>query len=247
VPGIGLEAERSLWMQGCLDWDEFARHPGKYSVGSASKELAIQVIEASRRALDEAHYQFFARSLSQAEAWRAWPDFADSCLYLDIETDGGTSGQAITTIGLYNGQNYRCLVRGRDLELFRDAISHYALIVTFFGTGFDVPMLQKRFRGLEFDQIHLDLCPTLRRLGYRGGLKRIEQQLGIGRSDETAGLDGLDAIRLWREYEWGRDDAALERLISYNREDVVNLERLAKIAYEALRAQRFAPIQSALA
>lgn len=234
-------------MQGCLDWDEFARHPGKYSVGSASKELAIQVIEDSRRALDEARYQFFTRSLAQAEAWRAWPDFADACLYLDIETDGGTSGQAITTIGMYNGKQYRCLVRGSDLELFRDAISHYALVVTFFGTGFDLPMLQKRFRGLKFDQIHLDLCPTLRQLGYRGGLKRIERQLGIARSDETTGMDGLDAIRLWREYEWGGDASALDRLVSYNREDVVNLERLAKLAYESLRAQRFAAIQSAFA
>jgi uncharacterized protein YprB with RNaseH-like and TPR domain len=41
-------------------------------------------------------------------------------------------------------------------------------------------------------------------------------------------------VRLWREYQEGRDKS-LETLIEYNREDVVNLERLAEIAYERLR------------
>ncbi len=187
----------------------------------------------SKDALTLGNHQFFQKALGTAEAWRAWPEFRESCVYLDIETDGGNSGQAVTTIGLYDGKEFVALVKGNDIENFRDVISRYSMIVTFFGIGFDLPMLQKRFRGIEFDHIHMDLCFTLKRLGYRGGLKKIEKQLGIARPCETDGLNGQDAIRLWREYQRGREES-LETLIAYNREDVVNLEVLAQIAYDGM-------------
>jgi uncharacterized protein YprB with RNaseH-like and TPR domain len=42
-------------------------------------------------------------------------------------------------------------------------------------------------------------------------------------------MSGLDAVRLW--WQWKRGDrAALETLIEYNREDVVNMVRLLQIA-----------------
>lgn len=173
------------------------------------------------------------------EAWRAFPQFRSSCVYLDIETDGTQGSNSVTTIGLYDGKDYQCLVKGIDLENFRDIISHYSMIVTFFGAGFDLPVLQKRFLGLRFDQIHIDLCPVLKQVGFRGGLKSIERELGIQRSEQTAGLTGRDAIFLWRRFTNLRDDRALETLIAYNREDVVNLERLAEVAYAALRTQTY--------
>ena len=111
------------------------------------------------------------------------------------------------------------------------------MLVTFFGSGFDLPMLEKRFRGHTFNQIHFDLCPTLRRLGLRGGLKSIERQLGIARGEETDGLSGWDAVKLWNMYYHLGDEAALERLVAYNREDVVNLETLAIYAVERLQVQ----------
>jgi uncharacterized protein YprB with RNaseH-like and TPR domain len=46
---------------------------------------------------------------------------------------------------------------------------------------------------------------------------------------------GFDAVRLWRRYEDGDDDA-LDLLLAYNMEDVVNLEPLAEFAYEGLRS-----------
>ena len=110
------------------------------------------------------------------------------------------------------------------------------MIVTFFGSGFDIPMIKRAFPRCPIDQIHLDLCPALKRLGYRGGLKKIERQIGIQREDEADGLNGMDAIRLWREFQHG-NSASLDRLIAYNREDVVNLEVLAQIAYDGLKDQ----------
>ena len=88
---------------------------------------------------------------------------------------------------------------------------------------------------MTLDQIHLDLLHPLRHLGYRGGLKAIEAEMGIERSEETIGLHGFDAVRLWHAYQAG-DDEALDILLEYNMEDVVNLEPLAEFAYEGLRA-----------
>jgi uncharacterized protein len=80
----------------------------------------------------------------------------------------------------------------------------------------------------------VDLCHALKRLGYRGGLKKIESEVGLLRSPETRGLSGWDAVRLWREYRYGSAEA-LELLLRYNREDVVNLQALMELAYDGLR------------
>lgn len=108
------------------------------------------------------------------------------------------------------------------------------MVVTFCGATFDLPAIERSFSGFKFDQIHIDLCPVLRKLGYRGGLKRIEKELGIRRPDEVDGLTGFDAVILWRKYRAFYDDAALRTLIAYNREDVMNLERLAEVAYRQM-------------
>lgn len=239
IPGIGVTTERSLWKQGCLSWDDLATGIGRYSCGSVSREVVERTLKRSIAALQSQEHQFFKRRLGLKEAWRAFPDFRRSCVYLDIETDGGPSSDSITTIGLYDGKSFTCLVKDEDLGNFPDVISRYSMIVTFYGIGFDIPMLQKSFRNVKFDQIHIDLHAALKRLGHRGGLKKIEQELGIMRGEETAGLTGLDAIRLWRRYRNLGDDGALKTLIAYNRDDVVNLEKLAEYAYAKLWDQTF--------
>lgn len=238
IPGVGAHTERALWEAGCHSWSDLAEGLDRFSCGTARRDDVARHLDLSRQGLAEGHHQYFARSLGMAEAWRAWPDFRDRCVYLDIETDGGHSGSAITTIGLYDSTGFTGLVRDVDLGNFPDIISRYSMIVTFFGAGFDLPMLQKRFATVRFDQIHLDLCPTLRRLGLRGGLKSIEKQLGLARGDDTDGLTGMDAIRLWRQHQRGHK-TALQTLLAYNREDVVNLETLAEHAYMNLKAASF--------
>ena len=63
------------------------------------------------------------------------------------------------------------------------------------------------------------------RHGLYGGLKVVEQVLGIGR--QTDGLTGVDAMRLWEEWRRGRTEA-LRTLLKYNEDDVVNLYLLEK-------------------
>lgn len=242
IPGIGETVEQSLWRSGCKDWGTALAEFRDHSFGSADRRLVQQYLKGSEYALEIGDHQFFARGLRQKQAWRAYEEFKPSTVYLDIETDGGSSGASITMIGLYDGAEFLCLRRGEDLDSFRDVVTRYSQIVTFFGTGFDLPMLLKRFPDVRFDQIHFDLCPALRRLGYRGGLKKIERQLGISRGEESDGLNGLDAIRLWNRFEKLGDDQALETLVAYNKEDVVNLEYLAQVAFSGLYAETYLAI-----
>jgi len=78
-----------------------------------------------------------------------------------------------------------------------------------------------------------------KRLGLSGGLKPIERQLGIER--DRPDISGRDAVRLWHQYERG-DEAALDTLVSYNREDTVNLRTLADVVCDALHEDVFTPV-----
>jgi uncharacterized protein YprB with RNaseH-like and TPR domain len=132
-------------------------------------------------------------------------------------------------------------VKGKNLDDFENDCASFDSFVTFFGGGFDLPVLKRRYpslAGVFSKRLHVDLCPALRRLGYKGGLKSIEKQLGIARPDECDGLSGLDAVRLWQVYRRGGRGAndALDLLVAYNREDVLNMRNLLQFALPKLRA-----------
>jgi len=234
VRGIDAKSERSLWEQGALSWDAFLGDPRRWVAEKADIAKVERSVAASAEALERGEHQYFANRLPRREHWRAFPEFRDSLVYLDIETVGSFVDDSITVVGLYDGVRYSPYIKGENLAEFPDAISVYSTVVTFFGAGFDLPMLAREFPSIELDQLHIDLCPTMRRLGYRGGLKSIERQFGIERSPATRGLTGRDAVYLWRNYLRGKE-SALDTLIQYNREDVVNLERLMEVAYSDLR------------
>jgi uncharacterized protein YprB with RNaseH-like and TPR domain len=196
--------------------------------------LTESVLRGSVGALDQLDGKFFADAFNECDLWRVWPDFRPKTVYLDIETDGGQSPDSITMVGLYDGDQFTCLVKGQDLDQYPEVIAQYQMVVTFYGSGFDLPVLRRAFPHAAVPRLHLDLCHTLKRLGFKGGLKKIEKQLGLDRGQELDGLTGWDAVRLWREYQRGRDES-LERLIAYNREDVVNLEHLAQVAFDRSR------------
>jgi uncharacterized protein YprB with RNaseH-like and TPR domain len=57
-----------------------------------------------------------------------------------------------------------------------------------------------------------------------GGLKSVERQLGIPRV--LTEVSGYEAVRLWWRYVDYFDLDALNTLLEYNREDVINLKTL---------------------
>ncbi|MCG8346916.1 MAG: ribonuclease H-like domain-containing protein [Chloroflexales bacterium] len=108
-----------------------------------------------------------------------------------------------------------------DINLYT-ALEGITTIVTFNGSSFDLPIIRRRlYADLRREYEHCDLRYVCRQHGLRGGLKAIEERLGITR--ETPGLTGWDAPHLWRRYEYQNDQAALRLLLCYNREDVINL------------------------
>jgi uncharacterized protein YprB with RNaseH-like and TPR domain len=141
--------------------------------------------------------------------------------YLDIET---SFEQSISVIGIYRPDYGTIQLVGagvHDLNLYQ-ALEGVSTIVTFNGTSFDLPYIKKRlWSDLKSEYQHADLLYSCRRRGLRGGLKVVEQRLGIVR--ESAGITGWDAPRLWSRYDSYGDQQALETLLTYNREDVVHL------------------------
>jgi uncharacterized protein YprB with RNaseH-like and TPR domain len=240
IPGIGPITEQRIWQRGICSWYDFLKDPAAALLSPRSTERVASALTLSLDRLQQDDHRFFAGNLHRREHWRAYPEFSHRIAYLDIETTGMAAADDITMIGLYDGSDVRTYTKGEDLDRFPGDIQRFGLLVTFFGTGFDLPFLRRRFPGLDFHQLHIDLCYALRRLGLRGGLKHIEHQLHIPRSPETEGLDGWDAVRLWREWERGSHDA-LDLLKAYNREDIVNLETLLRYSYHHLRAKTGLP------
>lgn len=236
IDGVGYRTEEKLWKAGVTSWDDFLERTNAVRISHGLAQRIEAELDRSEDALRRLRYQYFAERLIPREHWRAWSDFRKDAAFLDIETTGLSLGRnAVTVVGLYDGQRKRSFIQGTNLEELPDALSRVKMIVTFNGQRFDVPFLRRAFPRMKLDQIHLDLVHPLHRLGFYGGLKRIENRFGIERSPETAGLSGLDAVRLWEAYGQGDDDA-LDLLTAYNLEDVVNLEPLAEFAYAELRA-----------
>jgi hypothetical protein len=64
-----------------------------------------------------------------------------------------------------------------------------------------------------------------------GGLKEIEDKLGLGRPPHMKGVNGWDAVLLWRAYLRNGDVEALRFLVEYNLYDSFQLRSLMDTAY----------------
>ena len=89
----------------------------------------------------------------------------------------------------------------------------YRLLVTYNGKTFDAPFV-RRCLGAPLDQPHIDLRYVLGSLGYRGGLKGCERQLGIPRQ----GLEDVDGAFSCRG--WASGDAGVGGRVGLRQRDV---------------------------
>lgn len=148
--------------------------------------------------------------------------------YLDIETTGLCSFyDEITVIGI-------CLTNGRGnqfVQLVGGDITRVNLlrtlrcvdtIYTYNGSHFDLPFIKFRLQvNLKEHFHHHDLMHDCWRNNLYGGFKAVERQLGIPR--HLRGISGTEAVILWWRYQTHHDRKALDLLLEYNKEDVVNL------------------------
>ena len=100
-----------------------------------------------------------------------------------------------------------------------------SILYTYNGSRFDLPFIHSRL-GINLAKIfiHIDLMYHCWRKNLYGGLKSVERQLAIER--RLVGIDGYEAVKLWWRYVDSFDLDALNTLLEYNKEDVVNLKSL---------------------
>ena len=226
-PGITPTRERRLWAAGVKEWSglESAAAAGVLKADHAA--LSAMVPEYERR-LEIGDAEFFERRLKGAQKLRLIHDFHGNMAAVDIETSGTNIDAGVTTIiGLCTPDGFHSYVAGSDLEQAPALLAKHAMLVTFNGARFDLPILREEFGGawgysglkkedtdwgggqpMLFDtlpappaaQAHVDLMVGMREIGYRGGLKKIEKAIGLARPEGIEGFDGYAAVMTWRRW-----------------------------------------------
>lgn len=154
--------------------------------------------------------------------------------FLDIETTDldADRGEVITAVLLGSGSSNYQYPDGKKwterkmLKRLFASMRQYDRIVTYYGTGFDVPFLRSRALklGLEFPKkvYHTDLYYVVRSKMklHRNSLQAATRFLGID------GKNGFD-ISVWNKARDG-DTKAIAKILDHNIRDVKILERLYK-------------------
>jgi uncharacterized protein YprB with RNaseH-like and TPR domain len=144
--------------------------------------------------------------------------------YLDIETS--FQGK-ITIVGIFCPPARLVQLVGEDVNWpnLWNALDGVTTILTYNGARFDLPVIKRAVK-LDLNKYFecRDLMYDCWRANLYGGLKRVEEQLGIDRV--CKGVDGYMAMRLWERFRVYGEEEALKLLLEYNREDTVNLFHL---------------------
>ena len=164
--------------------------------------------------------------------------------YLDTETTGlagGTGTYAfLVGVGFVDGDEFEvCQLFMRDLDeepamlaALEVLLARFDGLVTYNGTGFDLPLLETRFvlgrRRWPADRFHLDLLTSARRL-WRDRLAdcrlgTVEHHaLGFERRDD---LPGAMIPAVYFDYLRRRRPGELPRVFEHNRHDILSLAAL---------------------
>ena len=164
--------------------------------------------------------------------------------YLDTETTGlagGTGTYAfLVGVGFVDGDEFEvCQLFMRDLDeepallaALEALLARFDGLVTYNGTGFDLPLLETRFvlgrRRWPSDRFHVDLLTSARRL-WRDRLAdcrlgTVEQHaLGFERRDD---LPGAMIPAVYFDYLRRKRPGELPRVFEHNRHDILSLAAL---------------------
>jgi len=233
IPGVGPFREKDLWAQGIRTWDDFpAAGTGAAAISKKTDDVAREYIAKAREALERKDLRTLAQLIPSREHWRLYPLFAQDAMFFDIETDG-RENQAPTVVSLFDSTGLHVYILGRNMDALPEAMAARRLWVSFNGTCFDAPVLRDYFGEGRFPvpEAHIDLRFVTKRLGMGGGLKDIEDKLGVGRPPHLKGVNGWDAVLLWRAYKARADLEALRFLVEYNLYDAFQLRTLMDVVY----------------
>ncbi len=236
LPSVGAKKEKAIWESGIRTWNEFVSSETVTTMKHDAKERGDIILTQAMELLDDGQCHALADMTPKSEHWRLFGEFHDSAKYIDIETDGLSRDALVTVVTIHSKRETITLTEGIDLspETLSEALDGAKMLVTFNGSCFDIPVLKNSFPEVDLDIPQYDLRFASRKIGYRGGLKPLEIDMGIKRADDIDGMDGADAVRLWKQWVRNDDEDALDMLISYNRADTVNLEIIADRVFERL-------------
>lgn len=228
IPGIGNISEKKIWESKVYSWEN-KLDPASLNLSAAKTAEIVTHTKESNTQLRNNNPTYFESLLPSHQHYRLFPEFRHSCAYIDIETTGLSCSSQITSIALYDGKKIKVYVQDKNLASFVDDIQDYNILITYNGRTFDIPFIENYFN-IKLPHAQIDLRYILAHLGFKGGLKKCEKKLGINRK-ELDGVDGYFAVLLWYEYKHRGNKKALETLLAYNVEDVINLETLMIKAY----------------
>lgn len=224
VKGVGPWREKDIWARGIADWAAFEQAGATGVVASANIDAELKAAIAKAR---HGSLQDLAELFPEREHWRLYTRFWEQAAFMDLEADGD---EQITVGGVFDSRGVATFIRGFEgdlaLEQLPVRLAQSPIWVTFNGGTFDIPVLKRHFPELKVPLVHLDLRFLVRRVRLKGGLKDVEEQLGLHRPPHLKGIRGFDAIRLWREYQTTRNPDALRILVEYNLYDCINLRAL---------------------
>ncbi len=237
LPGIAKKREELIWKQGVTDWNSFIEKKNINTISTQRKQFYNNFLEKTKTHLINGNSKHFSTLLPNGEKWRLYNHFKDNVCFLDIETSGYYGD--ITVLGLYDGYETKTMVKGFNLDpqTIKKELSKFDLIVTFNGSSFDLPVINRYYPNTIPDIPHIDLRHCCSKLNLVGGLKKIEKQLNISRADEVQDLDGSEAVYLWQRWKSTGDKKHLNLLVQYNEEDIINLKPLAEYTYKHLSAK----------
>jgi len=227
LPGISYNLEKSLWNQGILNWNDFLKSKKIKGISTKRKNIYNLILNKVKSELFSLNSDYFIDKLPSSENWRLYKFFENEVVFLDIEVEHVTKD--VTVIGLFDGIDTKIMIRGYnlDMKVLKQELLKYKLIVTYNGSTFDIPFLNKRYPGLIPKIPCFDLKVGCRRLGLIGGLKEVEKKLNIKRSQIIKKLTNGDPYLLYRMWKGSGDNYYLKLLVEYNEEDVINLKKIA--------------------
>jgi uncharacterized protein len=234
---IGLKKEQFLWNNNIKCWDSFLKTKKIKGFSLKSKLFYdLKLKEASIELINN-NSNYFYDKFTLSESYRLYDYFREEAVYLDIEASGVKRFDDIIAIGIYDGYEYKLMVKNvnLDLKLFYREMQKYKIIVCFNGGVFDIPFIKKRYEQIIPKIPIIDIRYLCYKLGFSGGLKNIEKELGIIRNNIVDNLKGGDPYRLWRMYMASGDKYYLNILKEYNEYDTVNLEKITNIVINKIK------------
>jgi hypothetical protein len=250
LPLVSYKKEQNIWDQGIKNWDDFLKTENIKGISRKTKSSYDRIIRKAQQALRDNDSSFFIGKLPLIQNWRLYDFFKEEAVFLDIETSSSTSKNSyLTVIGLYDGFDTKIMIKNLNFNLkeLKKELENYKLIITFNVSSFDIPYLNKKYPRLIPKIPHVDIRHICAKLGLKGGLKLIEQELGIKRQNKIVErMYGGDPLKLYRMFLGSGDKYYLKLLVEYNEEDIINLKKITDYTISNAKNEVFTNRETAL-